>query len=72
MNVGAAAVADTEATELVQPGEGALHHPAIDSQATAMLAASAAQDRVDASTAQPAAPSSDGSDSAAPYVLTQH
>ena len=37
MDVGAAVVADEQAFELVQPGEGALHDPAVAAEAGAVL-----------------------------------
>lgn len=46
MNVGAAFVASTKAPETVKPSEGALRHPPVDAQATAMLFVSTSQMRL--------------------------
>ena len=48
-------VADAEASELMQPGNGALDHPAEETQSTPMRCASAGQHRRDAFRAQLAA-----------------
>jgi len=48
-------VADAQASELMQPGDGALDHPAEETQSTAMRCASAGQHRRDALRAQLAA-----------------
>ncbi len=41
MNVGAAFVANAQASELMQPSDGALHHPTGHAQATAVLGVAA-------------------------------
>jgi len=47
-----ALITDAQAFELMQPGQGAFHHPAGDAQATAMRHAPPPQDRLDAQTPQ--------------------
>jgi hypothetical protein len=54
VNVGTAFVTDTQAAELVQPAQGAFHHPAGFAQATAMWPAGARQLVGDAQARQPA------------------
>lgn len=41
MNIGAALVTNTQATELMQPGNSVFHHPAGNAQATAVRGTSA-------------------------------
>ena len=48
MDVGAAVEADEQAFELVQPGEGALHDPAVTSEPGAVLGLAACDHRFDA------------------------
>lgn len=48
MDVGAAFVADTEASELVQPGDGAFHDPSQTPRARVFVGAAAWQERLDA------------------------
>ena len=55
MDVGAAVVADEQALELVQPGEGALDDPAVAAKAGAVLALAARDLRSDATAAELAA-----------------
>ena len=48
MHVGAAFVADDQALEVVQPGEGALDDPAVAAEAGAMVRLAASDHRLDA------------------------
>jgi hypothetical protein len=52
MNIGLPLVTHPQAAELVQPAQGPLYQPAVDSQATAMLLTTLAQQRQDAATSQ--------------------
>ncbi len=52
MHVGAALIADEQALEPVQPGEGALDHPAPAAKAGAVLGAAAGDHRGDSASAQ--------------------
>jgi len=52
VNVGTAFVADSEATELMQPTVGPFDHPAMNSQAAAMSGAAFGQHRLDAALTQ--------------------
>ena len=54
MNVGPALIADAQPTELVQPGQGPLHHPPVDAQPTAVGGQTLRQDWLDPQGAQPA------------------
>lgn len=55
MHVGAPLVAHQQASEAVQPGEAALHNPALTPQAGAVLRAATGDLRPDAAGPQPAA-----------------
>ena len=48
VHVGAAFVADDQALEVVQPGEGALDDPAVAAEAGAMVSLAASDHRLDA------------------------
>ncbi len=52
MDIGTAFEADSEASELVQPGDGALDHPADDAQVPVLVGALLGQPRLDAADAQ--------------------
>ncbi len=47
MNVGSPLVANSQPSELVQPCQGSLHHPPIETQATPVLGKALGQDRLD-------------------------
>ena len=47
MNVGPPLVADAQPAELMQPSQGSLNHPTIDSEAAAVLGEALGQDRLD-------------------------
>jgi len=55
MDLGASFVPHVESPEAMQPGQGALHDPATDAEATAVRRAAAREDRDDALRAQPIA-----------------
>jgi len=52
VDVGAAFPSDAQTAELVQPTQGALHHPAVDSQPAAVGGVASRQNRLDATKAQ--------------------
>ena len=52
MNVGSPLIADAQPAELMQPSQGPLNHPTVDSQAAAVLGEAPGQDRLDPQRAQ--------------------
>lgn len=52
MDIGAAFIAHAQAAKLMQPGERALHHPAVHAQATAVFGVAPRQEGFDAPLAQ--------------------
>ena len=52
MNVGSALIADAQPAELMQPSQGSLNYPTVDSQAAAVLSEAPSQDRLDPQPAQ--------------------
>ena len=52
MNVGSPLIADAQPAELMQPSQGSLNHPTIDSEAAAVLGEALGQDRLDPQRAQ--------------------
>ena len=55
MHLGPPLVADEQAFEVVQPGEGALDHPAVAAESGAVLGLAASDERLDPSLAQQSA-----------------
>ena len=53
MNIGTPLITNPQPAELVQPGQGSLHHPPIDAQATAMLSEPPSQEGSDSQQVQP-------------------
>ena len=52
MKVGSALIADAQPAELIQPSQGSLNHPTVDSQAAAVPSEAPSQDRLDPQPAQ--------------------
>jgi hypothetical protein len=52
MDVGPLFIADAQATELIKPREGSLHHPSPPAQSTAILSVSLGEPRHDVASTQ--------------------